>query len=73
AVFMMREVEGLSTSETADCLGITDDLVKTRLHRARVMLRENLYQRAGITLQSLFAFGNGRCDRVVAAVMQRLA
>ena len=36
------------------------------------MLRENLYQRAGVTLASLFAFGNARCDRVVAAVMTRI-
>ena len=72
-VVVMRDVEGLSTSETAACLGISEDLVKQRLHRARVLLRENLYQRAGVTLASLFAFGNARCDRVVAAVMARLS
>ena len=71
-VVVMRDVEGLSTSETAECLGISEDLVKQRLHRARAMLRENLYQRAGVTLASLFAFGNARCDRVVAAVMARI-
>lgn len=72
AVFMMREIEGLSTAETAASLDISEDLVKTRLHRARTMLRENLYRRAGITLQSLFAFGSSRCDRVVAAVMAEI-
>jgi RNA polymerase sigma-70 factor (ECF subfamily) len=72
AVFMLREVEGLSTTETAEALGISEDLVKTRLHRARTQLRDNLYRRAGVTLESLFAFGNARCDRVVAAVMARL-
>lgn len=71
-VVVMRDVEGLSTSETADCLGISEDLVKQRLHRARAMLRENLYQRAGVTLASLFAFGNARCDRVVATVMAQI-
>ena len=71
-VVVMRDVEGMSTSETAACLGISEDLVKQRLHRARAMLRENLYQRAGVTLASLFAFGNARCDRVVAAVMARI-
>ena len=71
-VVVMRDVEGLSTSETAECLGISEDLAKQRLHRARAMLRENLYQRAGVTLASLFAFGNARCDRVVAAVMARI-
>lgn len=72
AVFIMREVEGLSTAETAECLGISGDLVKTRLHRARGVLRDNLYRRAGVTADSLFAFGNARCDRVVAAVMQQI-
>jgi RNA polymerase sigma-70 factor (ECF subfamily) len=71
-VVVMRDVEGLSTSETAECLGISEDLVKQRLHRARTMLRDNLYERAGVTLASLFAFGNARCDRVVAAVMGRI-
>lgn len=72
-VVVMRDVEGLSTSETAVSLGISEDLVKQRLHRARNLLRENLYQRAGVTLASLFAFGNARCDRVVASVMARLS
>lgn len=70
--FMMRDVEGLSTAETAASLDISEDLVKTRLHRARTMLRDNLFRRAGVTVDSLFAFGNERCDRVVAAVMTRI-
>ncbi len=69
AVLMLRDVEGLTTGETAECLGISEDLVKQRLHRARILLRDNLYRRAGVTLETLFAFGNSRCDRVVAAVM----
>lgn len=72
-IFVLREVEGLSTAEAAACLGISEDLAKTRLHRARTQLRENLYRRAGVTLSSIFAFGNERCDRVVANVMARLA
>jgi RNA polymerase sigma-70 factor (ECF subfamily) len=72
AVLVMRDVEGLSTAETAACLGISADLAKTRLHRARTMLRDNLYRRAGVTLDSLFTFGESRCDRVVAAVMTRI-
>lgn len=69
AVVILRDVEGMSTAEAAESLGISDDLVKQRLHRARALLRENLYERAGVTLASLFAFGNARCDRVVEAVM----
>jgi RNA polymerase sigma-70 factor (ECF subfamily) len=71
-IVMMRDVQGLSTAETAECIGISEDLVKQRLHRARAMLRENLYRRAGVTLSSLFAFGNARCDRVVGSVMARI-
>lgn len=71
SVFMLREVEGLSTIETAECLSLTEDVVKTRLHRARAMLRENIYKRANFG--SAFTFGHSRCDRIVAAVMARIA
>jgi len=71
-VLVMRDVEGLSTAETAACLDITEDLVKTRLHRGRTLLRDNLYRRAGVNLESLFTFGNARCDRLVAAVMAEI-
>jgi RNA polymerase sigma-70 factor (ECF subfamily) len=67
SVFMLREVEGLSTLETAECLNLTEDVVKTRLHRARMMLRENIYKRA--SFGSTFTFGHSRCDRIVAGVM----
>ena len=71
-VFILREVDGLSTAETAEALSISEDLVKTRLHRARAALRENLFRTAGVTLGTLYEFGNARCDRVVAAVMERI-
>jgi RNA polymerase sigma-70 factor (ECF subfamily) len=71
SVFMLREVEGLSTIETAECLSLSEDVVKTRLHRARAMLRENIYKRA--SFGSTFTFGHGRCDRIVAAVMARIS
>jgi RNA polymerase sigma-70 factor, ECF subfamily len=71
-VFVFREVEGLSTAETADCLEVSEDVVKTRLHRARALLREDLYQRAGLSARSVFSFDGGRCDRVVGAVLGRL-
>jgi RNA polymerase sigma-70 factor (ECF subfamily) len=41
-VFLLRDVEGLSTEEAAEVLGVTEDVVKTRLHRARLMLRKDL-------------------------------
>ena len=72
-VLMMREIEGLSTAETAASLDISEDLVKTRLHRARTMLRDRLFKRAGMSFESLFTFGSSRCDRVVCEVMERIA
>ena len=71
-VFMLRQVEGLSTSETADCLGVSEDVVKTRLVRARAALREHLFDRIGATARESFTFQRPRCDRVVAAVLARI-
>jgi len=71
-VLVLRQVEGLSTEETAQSLGVTSDVVKTRLRRARVMLREALLTRAGVTFDRLFAFPATRCDRVAGAVMQKI-
>jgi RNA polymerase sigma-70 factor (ECF subfamily) len=72
-VFMLREVEGLSTLETAECLGLNEDTVKTRLHRARALLRRELTARIGDSAARAFAFHAPRCDRVVATVCARLA
>jgi RNA polymerase sigma-70 factor (ECF subfamily) len=72
SVLLLREVEGLSTEETAACLELSTDVVKTRLHRARAMLRDALYRRAGAGLKSAFEFGAQRCDRVVARVMDEI-
>lgn len=71
-VFMLREVEELSTSETAACLDISDELVKVRLHRARGELRRLLDARLGAATREVFDFHLSRCDRIVAAVMARL-
>lgn len=72
AVLVMRDVEGLSTAETASSLGVSTDLVKQRLHRARNLLRDNLFRHAGVGLESLYVFGNARCDRIVSAVMNAI-
>ncbi len=72
AVFVMRDVEGMSTAETAECLDITEETAKTRLHRARMLLRDDLYQRAGIASGVAFPFEAVRCDRVVRAVLERV-
>lgn len=71
-VFVMREVDGMSTAESAQCLDITEDTAKTRLHRARRLLREALYERAGIESGGAFPFHAPRCDRVVAAFFEQI-
>ena len=53
-------------------LSLREDAVKTRLHRARALLREELYERAGVTAPTVFSFHLTRCSRVVAAVFARL-
>jgi RNA polymerase sigma-70 factor (ECF subfamily) len=72
SVFMLREVEGLSTAETAACLDINADTVKTRLHRARALLRNHITARIGVVARETFQFAGARCDRTVAAVMARI-
>lgn len=68
-VFVMRDVEGMSTAESAAYLDISEDTAKQRLHRARRMLREALYQRTGAVSAGAFAFEAPRCDRLVAATL----
>src|SRR6058998_2812784 len=68
SVFML-EVEGLSTAETASCLDINGETVKTRLHRARALLRNHITARIGAGIRETFQFAGARCDRMVAGVM----
>lgn len=72
-VFMLRSVEGMSVADTAGCLDIGVEAVKTRLHRARSLLRKDLQQRAGVVTAQTFPFHLSRCDRVVEAVFRRIA
>jgi RNA polymerase sigma-70 factor (ECF subfamily) len=72
AVFMLRDIEGLSTSETGEGLGLGDEAVKTRLHRARAMIRRSVASRIGAVAASAFHFQATRCDRVVAYVLEQL-
>ena len=72
-VFMLRDIEGMSTLETAECLGLNEDTVKTRLHRARAILRRELIARMGEAASTAFQFHAPRCDRVVTAVRSQLA
>lgn len=72
AVFVLRAVEGMSGAEVAECLGIAEETVKTRLFRARGRLQEMLIESIEPALPAVYGFHLSRCDRVVAAVLRRI-
>ncbi len=72
AVFVARVIEGLSIEETAEVIGIRPETVKTRLHRARVLVRRELDEQIGPVLLDAFPFAGRRCERLATAVMERL-
>ena len=72
AVFVTRIVEGMSVEETADLFGLQPETVKTRLHRARVLLRAELDRHLGPALTSTFPFGGRRCERMTEVVVRRI-
>jgi RNA polymerase sigma-70 factor (ECF subfamily) len=72
-VVMLRDVEGMSTAETASALDLTEDNVKIRLHRGRAMARGWIVERVGAKAKDAFPFMGERCDRVVLDVLARLA
>jgi RNA polymerase sigma-70 factor (ECF subfamily) len=71
-VFMLREVEQLSTAETSAALELSEENVKVRLHRARLALREILAAEVGMAAPEAFTFLAPRCDRVVHAVLSTI-
>jgi RNA polymerase sigma-70 factor, ECF subfamily len=68
-VFVLREVEGLSTAEAAAALAVSEDVIKTRLSRAKASLRRAVAERTGAAAPEVFRFYRPRCDRLVARVM----
>jgi RNA polymerase sigma-70 factor (ECF subfamily) len=72
AAFVLREVEQLSVADTAQCLGIEEATVKTRVHRARRLLQRDLSSELAAALSGAFEFDGVRCDRVVARVIARI-
>jgi RNA polymerase sigma-70 factor (ECF subfamily) len=71
-VFITRVVEGMNVEETADILDLKPETVKTRLHRARAMLRDNVEKKIGPVIMEAFPFAGRRCDRLTEAVLKRL-
>ena len=71
-VFVMRRVEEMSVEETASSLGLNPETVKTRLYRARGLLRSALEAQLGSGLTHVFPFAGQRCLRIAQAVLSRL-
>jgi RNA polymerase sigma-70 factor (ECF subfamily) len=70
-VFILRALEELSVEETALCLGIPEATVRTRFFRARGLLRESIARDVDMAVEEAFSFDGVRCDRIVAAVLER--
>jgi RNA polymerase sigma factor (sigma-70 family) len=71
-VFVLRDVQELTVQETAECLMIPAATVRTRLFRARALLREALARDVDTETLNVFGFAGERCDRIVAAVLARV-
>ena len=72
-VLMTRVIEGMSVEETAELLGLKPETVKTRLHRARELLRDQLDKQIGPLFAEAFPFAGRRCESLTKAVLQRLS
>lgn len=71
-VFIARVIEEMNVEETAELLDLKPETVKTRLHRARAMLRQNVEKKIGPIVLDAFPFAGRRCERLTAAVLKRL-
>ncbi len=72
AILMLRDIEDLSTHETAACLSISEEAARVRLHRARTLLREALRRRVGTAARDVFSIGGERCNAIVARALAAL-
>ena len=71
-VFVLRDIEEMSTEETASQLGLRPETVKTRLHRARRLLRQSLDRTLSSAVADVFPCAGARCARITQAVLARL-
>ena len=71
-VFITRVIEGMNVEETAEILGLKAETVKTRLHRARNLLRDNVEKKIGPLIMEAFPFAGKRCERLTETVLRRL-
>ena len=68
-VLVLRDVEEMTTAETASCLGVSEETVRVRLHRARREMQASLNESVGVSMPHAFRFAGARCDRIAARVM----
>jgi RNA polymerase sigma-70 factor (ECF subfamily) len=71
-VLVARLIEGMSVEETAELFGIKPETVKTRLHRARTVLKQEMEKHVGPVLGDAFPFAGRRCERLTQTVLSRL-
>ena len=71
-VFLLCGVEEMSVAETANCLDVEPATVKTRYHRARKILQQQLSGLVQSNVGEVFSFDGVRCDRIVSGVFLRL-
>jgi RNA polymerase sigma-70 factor (ECF subfamily) len=72
-VFILRDIQGCSVAETSASLGVKSATVRSRLFRARIMLRQSLDRTLGEALKGAFPFKGARCARIASAVLERLS
>ena len=71
-VFITRVIEGMNVEETAEILDLKPETVKSRLHRARTMLRDIVERKIGPVVMEAFPFAGKRCERLTDTVLKRL-
>ena len=72
-VLVLRDVEEMTTAETAACLGVSEETVRVRLFRARREMQSALNESVGVSMPSAFRFAGERCNRITAVVMATIA
>jgi RNA polymerase sigma-70 factor, ECF subfamily len=71
-ILVARLIEGMSTEETAELFGVLPETVKTRLHRGRRLLKQEMEKHIGPLLGGAFPFAGRRCERLTETVLKRL-
>jgi len=69
-IYVLKEVQGMETSELCECLGISENNAKVRIHRAKILMKESLLQLSSDI--QIFEFGNAKCDSITNQVMRKI-